>query len=132
MPADDGLGFLPSASRPLPAPPDEGRDILRFLIVGDIFGQPGRQAAARLIPALRTEREIDCVIANGENAAGGRGLTRNTADELFRAGIDVLTLGNHTWSQREMIEVLKDAQVRIIPEPFRFRVGKPRIPQVSY
>ena len=79
MPADDGLGFLPSASRPLPAPPDEGRDILRFLIVGDIFGQPGRQAAARLIPALRTEREIDCVIANGENAPQARRWFRGAA-----------------------------------------------------
>ncbi len=124
MPADDGLGFVPSASRPTPSQPGEGSGVLRFLIVGDIFGQPGRQAAARLIPAIRKERGIDCVIANGENAAGGRGLTRATAEELFRAGIDVLTLGNHTWSQREMITVLKDGQIPIV-RPLNYPPGVP-------
>ncbi|MCA1665855.1 MAG: TIGR00282 family metallophosphoesterase [Thermomicrobia bacterium] len=97
---------------------------MRFLIVGDIFGQPGRRGAARLIPTIRKERGIDCVIANGENAAGGRGLTRTTAEELFRAGIDVLTLGNHTWSQREMITVLKDAQLPIA-RPHNYPSGVP-------
>ncbi len=124
MPADDGLSFIPSASRPAPSLPGEGPTILRFLIVGDIFGQPGRQAAARFIPAIRKERGIDCVIANGENAAGGRGLTRATAEELFRAGIDVLTLGNHTWSQREMITVLKDEQLPIV-RPRNYPPGVP-------
>lgn len=98
--------------------------MLRFLVVGDIFGQPGRQGAARFIPALRQECGIDYVIANGENAAGGRGLTRNTADELFRAGIDVLTLGNHTWSQREMITVLKDEDLPIV-RPQNYPPGVP-------
>ncbi|MDQ2783446.1 MAG: TIGR00282 family metallophosphoesterase [Chloroflexota bacterium] len=97
---------------------------MRFLIVGDIFGQPGRQGAARFIPAIRKERAIDCVIANGENAAGGRGLTRATAEELFRAGIDVLTLGNHTWSQREMITVLKDEHLPIV-RPRNYPPGVP-------
>ena len=124
MPADDGLGFIPSVSRPAPSPPGEGPAVLRFLIVGDIFGQPGRQGAARFIPAIRKERGIDCVIANGENAAGGRGLTRATAEELFRAGIDVLTLGNHTWSQREMITVLQDAQIPIV-RPRNYPPGVP-------
>lgn len=98
--------------------------MLRFLVVGDIFGQPGRHGAARFIPSLRQERDIDFVIANGENAAGGRGLTRNTADELFRAGIDVLTLGNHTWSQREMLTVLKDEHIRIV-RPQNYPPGVP-------
>jgi len=124
MPADDGLSFIPSASRPAPSPVEEGASVLRFLIVGDIFGQPGRQGAARFIPAIRKERGIDCVIANGENAAGGRGLTRATAEELFRAGIDVLTLGNHTWSQREMIAVLKDEQLPIA-RPRNYPPGVP-------
>ncbi len=97
---------------------------MRFLIVGDIFGQPGRKGAARIIPSLRRERAIDFVIANGENAAGGRGLTRHTADELFRAGIDVLTLGNHTWSQREMETVLKDETIPII-RPQNYPPGVP-------
>lgn len=124
MPADDGLGFIPSASRPAPSPAGEGSSVVRFLIVGDIFGQPGRQGAARFIPTIRKERGIDCVIANGENAAGGRGLTRATAEELFRAGIDVLTLGNHTWSQREMITVLKDERIPII-RPQNYPPGVP-------
>lgn len=124
MPADDGLGFIPSASRPAPSQLGEGPPVLRFLIVGDIFGQAGRRGAARFIPVIRKERGIDCVIANGENAAGGRGLTRATAEELFRAGIDVLTLGNHTWSQREMITVLKDEQIPIV-RPQNYPPGVP-------
>lgn len=124
MPADDGLGFNPSASRPAPSQPGEGPAVVRFLVVGDIFGQPGRHAATRLIPVIRKERDIDCVIANGENAAGGRGLTRATAEELFRAGIDVLTLGNHTWSQREMITVLADTRIPIV-RPLNYPPGVP-------
>jgi metallophosphoesterase (TIGR00282 family) len=125
MPADDGLGFVPSASRPAPAPGGAGRaGVLRFLIVGDIFGKPGRLGAARFIPTLRRERGIDFVIANGENAAGGRGLTRATADELFRAGIDILTLGNHTWSQREMETALKDERLPIV-RPYNYAPGVP-------
>src|SRR5437588_13029368 len=122
MPADDGLGFVPSASRP--APSADGAGILRFLIVGDIFGRPGRLGAAHVIPALRRERGIDFVIANGENAAGGRGLTRTTADELFRAGVDVLTLGNHTWSQREMETALTDEGLPIV-RPHNYPPGVP-------
>jgi metallophosphoesterase (TIGR00282 family) len=124
MPANDGLGFVPSASRPAPSQSAEGPPALRFLIVGDIFGQPGRQGAARFIPVIRREQGIDCVIANGENAAGGRGLTRATAEELFRCGIDVLTLGNHTWSQREMITVLKDERLPIV-RPQNYPPGVP-------
>src|SRR4051812_12317088 len=124
MPADGSQGFNPSASRPPPAPPGERASVLRFLVVGDIFGQPGRLGAARIIPALRQEGGIDCVIANGENAAGGRGLTAKTADELFSAGIDVLTLGNHTWSQREMLTVLTDEQIRIV-RPLNYPPGVP-------
>lgn len=124
MPADDGLGFVPSASRPAPSQSGVGPPVLRFLLVGDIFGQPGRRGAARFIPTIREERGIDCVIANGENAAGGRGLTRATAEELFRAGIDVLTLGNHTWSQREMITVLKDERIPIA-RPQNYPPGVP-------
>jgi metallophosphoesterase (TIGR00282 family) len=124
MPADESQGFIPSASRPSPAPPGERASVLRFLVVGDIFGQPGRQGAARFISTLRQEERIDFVIANGENAAGGRGLTRNTADELFRAGIDVLTLGNHTWSQREMITVLRDEGLPIV-RPLNYPPGVP-------
>lgn len=74
-----------------------------MLAVGDIIGRPGREAVARLLPQLRREFAIDLVVANGENAAGGFGLTPKIADDLFNLGIDVLTSGNHIWDQREMM-----------------------------
>lgn len=121
-PPDSGA----SASRPAPPPlaAAGGPGVLRVLIVGDIFGNPGRQGAARIIPSLRRDRAIDLVIANGENAAGGRGLTRKTAEDLLAVGIDVLTLGNHTWSQREMETVLKDERLPIV-RPYNYPSGAP-------
>lgn len=68
-----------------------------ILAIGDIFGRPGRRAAKELLPGLVRELGVDFVIANAENAAGGRGLTPKTADELFEAPIDVMTAGNHIW-----------------------------------
>jgi metallophosphoesterase (TIGR00282 family) len=79
---------------------------LRILMVGDIIGRPGRRAVRTLLPGLRQEYALDLVIANGENAAGGLGLTRETAEELFEADIDVITSGNHIWDQREIIPSL--------------------------
>ena len=71
-------------------------------MIGDVMGSPGREAVRRVLPALRQEFDIHLVIANGENAAGGRGLTRATAEELMAAGVDVITSGNHIWDQAEM------------------------------
>src|SRR3972149_2399886 len=71
-------------------------------MIGDVMGRPGREAVRRVLPALRQEFDIHLVIANGENAAGGRGLTRATAEELIAAGVDVITSGNHVWDQPEM------------------------------
>ena len=68
---------------------------MRILFVGDIIGRPGREVVGREFPALRARLGIDFAIGNGENAAGGFGLTRKTANELFASGIDVLTTGNH-------------------------------------
>jgi 2',3'-cyclic-nucleotide 2'-phosphodiesterase len=76
--------------------------VVTVLAIGDIIGRPGREAVARLLPQLRREHAIDLVVANGENAAGGFGLTPKIADDLFGLGIDVLTSGNHIWDQREM------------------------------
>jgi metallophosphoesterase (TIGR00282 family) len=81
---------------------------MKILAIGDIVGRPGRQAVTRLVPALRDEYGLDLVIANGENAAGGFGLTLSTAQELFDGGIDVLTSGNHIWAQKEIIPYLDD------------------------
>ncbi len=80
---------------------------LKVLIIGDVVGRPGRVAVGRLVPPLREELGIDLVVVNCENAAGGAGITPNTADELFRAGADVLTSGNHVWRKKEVFELLK-------------------------
>jgi metallophosphoesterase (TIGR00282 family) len=70
---------------------------MKILAIGDIFGRPGRRAIRELLPGLVDEYAIDFVLANAENAAGGRGLTPKTADEIFEAPVDVMTAGNHIW-----------------------------------
>lgn len=77
---------------------------MRILFVGDVVGRPGRQAVARLLPRIRQERGIDLAIVNGENAAGGAGLTATIAEELRAAGADVVTNGNHVWDQRQFAQ----------------------------
>ncbi len=73
---------------------------MKLLFIGDIVGRPGREAVAVLAPKLRAERGIDFVIANGENAAAGSGITTPIAQALLAAGVDALTLGDHVWDQR--------------------------------
>lgn len=92
-------------------------------MVGDVVGRPGRRAAGVVLPQLRREFKIDLVIANGENAAGGIGLTKETAEELFAAGVDVITSGNHIWDQREIIPTL-DSDVAIL-RPLNYPPGVP-------
>jgi len=75
-------------------------------MIGDIIGKPGRQAVRRILPDLRREHRIDLVIANGENTAGGFGITTDTAAELLESGVDILTSGNHIWDQKEIIPAL--------------------------
>jgi metallophosphoesterase (TIGR00282 family) len=79
---------------------------MKILTIGDIIGNPGRQTVQRLLPGIRQEYSVDMVIANAENVAGGFGLTSNTAKELFNAGVDVLTSGNHIWAQKEILPYL--------------------------
>lgn len=81
---------------------------MRILMIGDVIGQPGRRAISRLVPELRTELGLDMVIANGENAAGGFGITLETAEELLESGVDVLTSGNHIWDQKEIVPHLDE------------------------
>jgi len=80
---------------------------MRLLFIGDIVGQPGRQIVKELVPQLRQQHRLDYVIANGENAAGGSGITVNTAAELFLGGIDLLTCGDHLWDQKDVFELLE-------------------------
>ncbi len=86
---------------------------MKLLMIGDVMGKPGRQAVAALLPALKEELGIDFVIVNGENTAAGRGITEKTANELFEAGADVITSGNHIWDQREIVPVL-DEEIAIL------------------
>lgn len=76
-------------------------------MIGDVVGSLGRRTVRALLPGLRRELALDVVIANGENAAGGRGLTNATAQELFEAGVDILTSGNHVWEHREVYSLLE-------------------------
>ncbi|MEP7003473.1 MAG: TIGR00282 family metallophosphoesterase [Chloroflexota bacterium] len=76
---------------------------MRILFVGDVVGRPGRDAVNGLLPALRSELHVDLAIVNGENAAGGAGLTTEIAHELRAAGADVVTTGNHVWDQRQFV-----------------------------
>jgi metallophosphoesterase (TIGR00282 family) len=81
---------------------------VRILFVGDIVGRPGRRALAALLPRLVAKHECDFVIANGENAAAGFGLSRKVADEIFAAGVDVITTGNHVWADKEIFQLLEE------------------------
>jgi metallophosphoesterase (TIGR00282 family) len=93
------------------------------LAIGDVVGKPGRRCVAALLPQLREELRIDAVIANGENAAAGRGLTANTARDLFDAGVDVITSGNHIWDQKEIVPLL-DGEGHIL-RPANYPEGVP-------
>jgi len=96
---------------------------MRLLFLGDVVGRPGRQAVRRRLRALRREQAIDFVVANGENAAGGKGLDPDSAEELFDAGVDVLTSGNHVWQHSRLIPVLEH-ESRIV-RPANFPAGNP-------
>ena len=82
-------------------------------MIGDVIGKPGRVALEQLVPGLRKERGIDFVTANGENLAGGMGLTTSTAEALFAAGVDVITSGNHIWDKKEIFPYL-EADERVL------------------
>jgi len=96
-----------------------GRDVLRLLAVGDVYAGIGRRALKRLLPELRQELDLDLVVVNGENSAGGRGISLRTARDLRDAGADVITTGNHIWSQPDASQVLDDPDLRVI-RPINF------------
>jgi metallophosphoesterase (TIGR00282 family) len=96
---------------------------MRILTIGDIVGRPGRLAVTEFLPALIREYGIDFVIANGENAAGGFGLTLQTARELYDAGVNVITSGNHIWAQKEIIPYL-DTDAPVL-RPLNYPPGVP-------
>ena len=80
---------------------------MKLLFIGDIVGEPGRRAVKRLLPLLRERHGLQFVIANGENSAGGAGITIGTAKDIFESGVDVMTSGDHLWDQREITQLLE-------------------------
>jgi metallophosphoesterase (TIGR00282 family) len=96
---------------------------VKLLFIGDIVGEPGRRAVSALLSNLRTRLGLDFVIANGENSAGGSGITPKTAAEIFAAGVDVITSGDHLWDQKEVLELLNHEK-RFL-RPFNYPPGVP-------
>jgi metallophosphoesterase (TIGR00282 family) len=94
-----------------------------ILFLGDIVGKPGRDAVVSCLPSLKADYKSDMVIANAENAAGGWGITPPIARQLLGAGVDVITLGNHTWAKTDGFDVI-DAEPRIL-RPANYPPGSP-------
>lgn len=96
---------------------------MRIMMIGDVVGRPGREAVRHHLPRLREELGIDLVVANGENIAHGYGLTQATVNELLKAGVDVLTGGNHTWDKKEIFDILKTTPQ--VLRPLNYPAGVP-------
>lgn len=96
---------------------------MKILFIGDIMGEPGRKIIARKLPKLVEDHAIDVVIGNGENAAGGFGITPDIAQELFDYGIDVITTGNHVWDKKEIVEYIR--RERRLLRPANYPEGAP-------
>jgi metallophosphoesterase (TIGR00282 family) len=96
---------------------------MRLLFLGDVVGRPGRRALAAVVPRLRAQERVQFVVANGENASGGKGIDPESAEELFDAGVDVLTSGNHIWQNRAIVPYMEDHD-RLL-RPLNFPRGVP-------
>src|SRR4029453_11813359 len=96
---------------------------MRLLFIGDVVGRSGRAAVTERLPVLRRDWKLDCVIVNGENAAGGFGITEPIYGELIDAGADAITGGNHSWDQREALVFIERAP-RLI-RPLNYPPGTP-------
>ena len=96
---------------------------MRVLFLGDVVGSPGRRGLREAMPGLRDEHSPDLVVVNGENSAGGMGITERTANDLFGAGVDVITTGNHVYRHREAYEFLDRAE-RVV-RPANYPQGNP-------
>jgi metallophosphoesterase (TIGR00282 family) len=97
---------------------------MKVLFLGDVFGKPGRQAVARLVPRLIARDGVDLVVANAENSASGIGVTPDSANELLEAEVDLLTSGNHIWAKREIVPYL-DAPGSKLLRPANYPPGTP-------
>ena len=97
--------------------------MLRLLFLGDIIGEPGRKAVIDMVPKLRQTWEVDFVVVNGENAAAGRGITGRITIDLLRAGVAVITSGDHIWDQKEVSSYI-ETEPRLL-RPINYPVGTP-------
>jgi calcineurin-like phosphoesterase len=96
---------------------------VKILFIGDIVGSPGRRAVKEILPKLRQLLGLDVIIANGENSAGGNGITPDIAAELFGHGVDAITTGDHFWDQKEVMELLQNEK-RFL-RPLNYPPGTP-------
>ncbi len=103
---------------------------MKVLFIGDIVGKIGRQAVKSLLPNLVNRYKIDAVIANGENAAGGFGITEKTAEDLFNCGIHIITTGNHVWDKKEAVHYISKEN-RIL-RPLNYPPGVPGYGSIIY
>src|SRR2546430_10876752 len=97
--------------------------MLTVLILGDIVGEPGRTAVIARLPELKERHALDFIIVNGENAAGGRGITGRITIDLLRAGVSVITTGDHIWDQKEILGFI-DTEPRLL-RPVNYPDGAP-------
>ena len=102
---------------------------MKILMVGDVFGEPGRAAVKKLLPRLRQEHAIDLVVVNVENAAAGFGVTPQIAREILDQGADVMTSGNHIWDKKEIIEYI--TKENLLLRPANFPAGTPGVGHVT-
>ena len=97
--------------------------MLRFLFLGDVIGEPGRKAVIEMVPRLKQAWGIDFVVVNGENAAAGRGITGKITIDLLRAGVAVITSGDHIWDQKEVVSYI-ETEPRLL-RPINYPPGTP-------
>ena len=97
---------------------------MKILMSGDIVGRLGRNTVENVLPDLRKDLGVDLVVANGENAAGGFGITPDTAKQLIKSGVDVITSGNHIWDQRAIVPYLEDVKFPIM-RPMNYPTSTP-------
>ncbi|PYN96286.1 MAG: TIGR00282 family metallophosphoesterase [Candidatus Rokuibacteriota bacterium] len=102
---------------------------MKILMVGDVFGEPGRAAVKKLLPRLRQEHAIDLAVVNVENAAAGFGVTPQIAREILDQGADVMTSGNHIWDKKEIVEYI--TKENLLLRPANFPAGTPGVGHVT-
>jgi metallophosphoesterase (TIGR00282 family) len=103
---------------------------VRLILIGDVVGRYGRKFVRAVLPLVKEKFQPDVVIANGENSAGGLGIIRRTADELFEAGVNILTGGNHIWDKKEALDLLQ-TEKRVL-KPLNFHVSTPGNGSMTY